>query len=113
MRQVLILIVSPGSSTRNAARPTRKTHGARIRITGAYEPVIAAHFAKRSGPIADARTVSICAAPWIRPRWAAPNRRQIAKNITVIMPPDNPMSAAKIQSWASVMMNGSATRASP
>ena len=52
-----------GIETRNAATPSRSTHGASIQSAGVYDPVTAAHCAKMSGPIADASTVSICAAP--------------------------------------------------
>ena len=53
----------PGIETRNAATLSRSTHGASVQSAGVYDPVSAAHCAKMSGPIADARTVSICAAP--------------------------------------------------
>ena len=52
-----------GMRTRSAATLSRNTHGASVQRTGVYEPVSAAHCAKRSGPIADASTVSIWAAP--------------------------------------------------
>ena len=80
-------------------RRPRSTHGASTHSAGVYEPVSSNPFAKISGPIADARTVSIWAAPWMRPRCACPNAwPHTAKNSTVTMPPDIPSITATIQS---------------
>src|SRR3954468_11981536 len=79
---------------------------------GEYDENDAADFAKITGATADANTVSICAAPWIRPNCAGPNTaRHTAKKSTVTIPPEMPIIAANAHNCAMVFTNGNTHRA--
>ena len=114
-----------GNSVRPAARPpparAAAAGGRRHRPPARTAPASRAPacttgqlapLAKISGPIADARTVSICAAPWIRaqvsrPERVAPDREEEDRD----HPSGQPSRAAKIHSCDRVARSGSAPSA--
>jgi hypothetical protein len=64
--------------------------------------------------MADASTVSACAAPWMRPRCARPYARpQKLKNTTITNPPAIPIAIAHATTCSSVETCGSAASPPP
>ncbi|MBM3792819.1 MAG: hypothetical protein FJW31_01885 [Acidobacteria bacterium] len=98
-----------GSGTTQQAAASTTTQAASTRNTASYVPSRASVDASSTGPVAEANTVSICAAPRIRPKCARPKTwLQTEKNITVTMPPATPIAAAHSIVCVTVVTNRSA-----